>query len=136
MKDYHNLNPLEAGINWSALRDILLLTPRHFYHRHLIGNQVDPTKAMLMGRFYHAYLLDPTECRREFACAPEVPESYTGSRYWSSKEGKEVMADFKAVHIGYEIMQRADYDNAGAMTRALVEKPESANWLINYPGQN
>ena len=136
MKDYHDLNPLESGINWSALRDILLLTPRHFYHRHLIGNRIDPTKAMTLGRFYHAYLLAPAECRGEFACMPDAPSSYTGARYWSSKEGKEVMEEFKALNAGCEIMQLADYDNAAAMTKALVSKPDSAGWLIHYAGEN
>ncbi len=137
MIDYHDLNPLESGINWSSLRDILLLTPRHFYHRHIKGNKAEPSKAMLMGRFYHAHLLDPVECRREFACAPAVPSSYTGSRYWSSKEGKEVMAQFKAMNVGKDIMQQDDYDRALNMAAAIASKEGGPqDWLVTYPGEN
>ena len=72
---YHDLNPVEHGVNWSALKVLLTASPRHFYSQFMQGAKTPVSSAMIFGRLIHCAILEEHMLRKEFAVKPEPPRS-------------------------------------------------------------
>ena len=131
---YHDLNPIEHGVNWSALKVLLTTSPLHFYNRFMLGVESPASAAMIFGRLIHSAILEEDKLREEFAVKPEPPSDRP--TYFRTKEGKAEMELWKSRNKRRNIVKAEDMDKALAMVAALKSKERSRFWLWGAEGQN
>jgi hypothetical protein len=49
----------------------MMRSPKHFYSKYVLGNQVEPTKAMLDGQMIHMALLEPDKFQNQYVVADD-----------------------------------------------------------------
>tara|TARA_R100001463_G_scaffold22736_3_gene54612 strand:+ start:1769 stop:2632 length:864 start_codon:yes stop_codon:yes gene_type:complete len=131
---YHDLNPIEHGVNWSALKVLLTSSPLHFYNRFLLGVDSPASAAMIFGRLIHCAVLEDHMLTKEFAVKPEAPADKP--TYFRTKDGRAEMELWKSRNKGRDIVKAEDMDRALAMVGALRRKDRSRFWLWESTGQN
>jgi hypothetical protein len=131
---YHDLNPIEHGVNWSALKVLLTTSPLHFYNRFMLGVEAPATAGMIFGRLIHCAILEDQVLREEFAVRPEPPSDRP--TYFRTKEGKAEMELWKSRNKRRNIVKAEDMDKAKAMVAALQDKERSRFWLWEAEGKN
>lgn len=131
---YHDLNPIEHGVNWSALKVLLTSSPKHFYNRFMMGVDTPASSAMIFGRLIHCAILEEDVLRKEFAVKPEPPSDKP--TYFRTKDGRAEMELWKSRNRNRDIVKREDMDKAKAMVSALRSKERSRFWLYDAPGDN
>jgi hypothetical protein len=131
---YHDLNPIEHGVNWSALKVLLTTSPLHFYNRFMLGEDTPVSAAMIFGRLIHAAVLEEHLLNKEFVVKPEPPSDRP--TYFRTKEGKAEMELWKSRNKGRDIVKAEDMDKALAMVAALRRKARSRFWLWEAEGMN
>ena len=131
---YHDLNPIEHGVNWSALKVLLTHSPLHFYNQFMLGVVKDPSAAMIFGRLTHCAVLEQPMLNKEFAVKPEPPSDRP--TYFRTKEGKAEMELWKSRNSGRDIVKAEEMDKAMAMVSALHVKDRSRFWLWEAEGEN
>ena len=131
---YHDLNPVEHGVNWSALKVLLTASPRHFYSQFMQGAKTPVSSAMIFGRLIHCAILEEHMLRKEFAVKPEPPSDKP--TYFRTKDGRAEMELWKSRNKGRDIVKRDDMDKVKAMVSALRDKARSRHWLYDAPGIN
>tara|TARA_R110000751_G_scaffold121539_6_gene222021 strand:- start:28 stop:888 length:861 start_codon:yes stop_codon:yes gene_type:complete len=131
---YHDLNPIEHGVNWSALKVLLTHSPLHFYNQFMLGVVKDPSAAMIFGRLTHCAVLEQPMLSKEFAVKPEPPSDRP--TYFRTKEGKAEMELWKSRNSGRDIVKAEEMDKAMAMVSALHVKERSRFWLWEAEGEN
>ena len=132
--NYHDLNPIEHGVNWSALKVLLTTSPLHFYNRFMLGFASPSSAAMTFGRLIHCAILEQPILHQEFVVKPEAPSDRP--TYFRTKEGKAEMELWKARNKNRDIVSSADMDKAMAMVAALQGKKQSRFWLWDCEGIN
>lgn len=131
---YHDLNPIEHGVNWSALKVLLTHSPLHFYSRFMLGEVHKPSAAMVFGRLIHCAILEEHMLAKEFAVKPEAPADRP--TYYRTKEGRAVLDGWKARNSGKDVVKQDDMDKVSAMVTALRQKDRSRFWLWDAEGIN
>ena len=131
---YHDLNPIEHGVNWSALKVLLTTSPLHFYNRFMLGVESPASAAMIFGRLIHSAILEDDKLRDEFAVKPTPPSDRP--TYFRTKEGKAEMELWKSRNKRRTIVKAEDMDKALAMVAALRRKARSRFWLWEAQGEN
>lgn len=132
---YHDLNPVEHGVNWSALKVLLTHSPKHFYDQFIAGNKPDPSSAMIFGRLVHCAALEGWgQVRKEFAVKPTPPADKP--TYYRTKDGRSEMKLWLSRNKGKDIVKQEEFDKVKSMIDALKQKDGSALWLFETEGTN
>lgn len=134
MNSYHDLNPIEHGVNWSALKVLLTSSPLHFYNRFMLGAETPASAAMIFGRLIHCAVLEDHMLQKEFAVKPEPPADKP--TYFRTKDGRAEMDLWKTRNKRKDIVKRDDMDKALAMVAALRRKGQPRFWLWEAEGKN
>ena len=131
---YHDLNPIEHGVNWSALKLLLTTSPLHFYNRFMLGLTDPVSSAMIFGRLIHCAILEEHLLTKSFAINPAAPADRP--TYFRTKEGKSEMELWKSRVRKRDIIKAEEMDKAREMVTALRCKDRSRFWLWDAEGQN
>lgn len=115
-KDYH----AHKAISKSDI-DLFLQSPKKFALKKAGKLASDDSPALLLGSAVHKLILEPSDFESEFIVEPRIDKR--------SKEGKVAYSDFLELAFGKEILSPALYEQARAMSNAVLSNKTAQKFL-------
>lgn len=106
------------GLNQSKLK-VMKRSPAKF--KHLLQVSREDTEALGMGRAIHTAVLEPELFNQMFVQEPEVNKR--------TNEGKRLLAEFKELNGGKELLSPSDYNSVFEIASAVLSHPDAARLL-------
>lgn len=115
-KDYH----AHKAISKSDI-DVFLQSPKKFALKKAGKLASDDSPALLLGSAVHKLILEPSDFESEFIVEPKIDKR--------SKEGKAAYSDFLELAFGKEILSPTLYEQASAMSKAVLGNKTAQKFL-------